>query len=170
MYEVSNLGSIRSLDYRQTYYVDGKKIERTHVGRILKQTFDGKGFYKQVMLSKDGVHKKYLVHRIVATAFVPNPYMLPEVNHLDENKANNAASNLEWCDHRQNSIYGSRKDSVKGMKNPSNKFSERMVRSAREEFIPGDEHHGLTALSKKYGVSRPHMCAILKGKRWSWLE
>lgn len=50
--------------------------------------------------------KNYRVHRLVANAFVPNPNNLPEVNHKDENKLNNCAWNLEWCNHLYNMNYG----------------------------------------------------------------
>lgn len=47
-------------------------------------------------------NKKQRVHRLVAEAFIPNPSRLPEINHKDENKANNCVENLEWCDHKAN--------------------------------------------------------------------
>lgn len=54
--------------------------------------------YLRVSLSNDVVqHKRFLVHRLVAQTFIPNPDNLPQVNHIDENKTNNSVENLEWC-------------------------------------------------------------------------
>lgn len=60
---------------------------------IMKQNTLKKG-YKRVQLSNG---KRYLVHRLVAEAFIPNPYNFPQVNHIDGNKQNNCVDNLEWC-------------------------------------------------------------------------
>lgn len=49
---------------------------------------------------------------MVAAAYLPNPDNLPEVNHRDENKQNNAISNLEWCDHSYNMNYGTRNEKI----------------------------------------------------------
>lgn len=102
LYQVSNLGNVRSV---------GRCITDTHCtrrfsGRRLKQ-FVNRG-YKVVTLSKQGVLKQIKVHRLVAEAFIPNPESYPEVNHKDENKANNLVGNLEWCDGKYNSNYGTR--------------------------------------------------------------
>ena len=94
LYEVSNWGRVKSLNYNHT----GK-------GKILKQNQIMNG-YKSVMLCKDGKRKNYLVHRLVAEAFIPNPDNLPQVNHKDENKTNNNVDNLEWCDAKYNHNYG----------------------------------------------------------------
>lgn len=92
LYQVSTKGQIKSLNIRK--------------GRILKQhTQCG---YLYVGLSKQCKAKLYLVHRLVAEAFIPNPDNLPEVNHKDENKLNNRVDNLEWCDAKYNSNYGTR--------------------------------------------------------------
>ena len=105
MYEVSNLGRVRSLD-RMVSYVSkyGKHYQVLTKGRILamKQNL---GYYL-VHLSYQGeaVHKQ--VHRLVAEAFIPNPYNLPEVNHKDEDGQNNTVGNLEWCTTLYNIRYG----------------------------------------------------------------
>lgn len=50
--------------------------------------------------------RTHAVHRLVASAFIPNPYNYPIVHHIDENKANNAKTNLLWCSYQQNRIFG----------------------------------------------------------------
>lgn len=82
LYEVSNMGRVKSLHY-------GKS-------RILKQITNTNG-YMAVDLHKDGTRSPKRVHRLVATAFIPNPHNKPEVNHKDGNKKNNTVDNLEWC-------------------------------------------------------------------------
>lgn len=89
MYEVSNLGRVR------------------RNGKILKPIKDRYG-YLLVNLYKNGIVRKFLVHRLVALAFLPNPQNLPQVNHKDENKTNNCLDNLEWCDSKYNNNYGTR--------------------------------------------------------------
>jgi len=61
-----------------------------------------------VMLSSYGKKKRYLVHRLVASAFIENPGNLPEINHKDEDKSNNHVENLEWCTHEYNNQYGTK--------------------------------------------------------------
>jgi hypothetical protein len=58
--------------------------------------------YHVVQLFKEGVRKSITVHRLVATTFIDNPQNLPQINHLDFDKSNNAVSNLEWCTAKQN--------------------------------------------------------------------
>ena len=69
--------------------------------------------YLQVILCKDGQRKGYSLHRLVADAYIPNPDNLPQVNHKDENKANNCLQNLEWCDAKYNMNYGTRTEKTK---------------------------------------------------------
>ena len=66
---------------------------------------DSRG-YVHVQLSKNGNRVNYLVHRLVAEAYLPNPNNLPHVNHKDEKKLNNSVDNLEWCTEAYNNSYG----------------------------------------------------------------
>lgn len=107
LYEVSNLGEIRSLD-RMTVMKNG--VTRITHGKILKQgRYNSKSTYRGVTLCQNGIMKKHSVHRLVALAFIPNPDNLPEINHKDENKQNNCVDNLEWCDRWYNNTYGTAK-------------------------------------------------------------
>lgn len=53
--------------------------------------------YRGVIVEVDGTPKQFLVHRLVASLFIPNPDNYPQVNHIDGNKSNNSVENLEWC-------------------------------------------------------------------------
>lgn len=105
LYEVSNFGRVRSLD-RMVINSDGvKRLWKGEIRKPYKDARENKG-YLRVGLHKDGIIKKFAIHRLVAKAFLQNPYNLPQVNHKDENKANNCVSNLEWCDGKYNKNYG----------------------------------------------------------------
>lgn len=99
-YCVSNMGRIMSLERNVR---SRGKIKQ----RIMKQCNARKG-YKTVSLYIDGKRKRNIVHRLVAEAFIPNPNNYNQVNHIDENKSNNAAYNLEWCTAKQNMNHGTR--------------------------------------------------------------
>lgn len=61
--------------------------------------------YEEVGLSKNKKRKTFLVHRLVASAFILNPKNLPEINHKDGNKQNNLYTNLEWVTSSENQIH-----------------------------------------------------------------
>ena len=104
LYEVSNRGNVRSIERISS---QGRKIG----GIILKPAYNNGG-YLLVSLCKNGKVKSKYIHRLVLEAFVENPNNLPEVNHKDENKANNELSNLEWCTREYNNNHGSRNERV----------------------------------------------------------
>lgn len=101
-YEVSNLGRVRSLD-RVRRKSNGRNT--FYKGRMIKITKNNTNDYLIARI-QDGRSSHSLVHRLVAEAFIPNPLNLPQVNHKDENKANNRADNLEWCTAYYNNHYG----------------------------------------------------------------
>lgn len=90
MYQVSNLGRVRSLNYHHTKQV-----------KLLSLCVNYKGYLK-AHLCKNNKGKKASVHRLVAEAFIPNIENLPQVNHIDGNKLNNCVTNLEWCTQEHN--------------------------------------------------------------------
>ena len=96
LYQVSNTGKVKSLNYKKT----GKE-------KILKLQTDKNG-YLFVGITKNGKRKYKKTHRLVAEAFLDNPNNLPQVNHKDENKENNCITNLEWCTNEYNHNYGTR--------------------------------------------------------------
>ncbi|QOP49053.1 NUMOD4 domain-containing protein [Lacticaseibacillus paracasei] len=111
LYQVSDLDRVRSLDREDA---QGRRIK----GRVLVVSSNGKG-YRQINLCQYGDVKHKFIHRLVAIAFLDNPNNLPEVNHKDENKANNVVSNLEWCSVIYNNMYGTRtKRSAKAKERP----------------------------------------------------
>ena len=98
IYEVSNIGNVRSLDR----CVSGKLNSKHFVkGKVFKLQKSHKG-YKTVILHKHGKASQKQVHRLVAEAFISNPFNLPQVNHKDTNKENNCVNNLEWITNYDN--------------------------------------------------------------------
>ena len=93
--------------YEKYYAVSNTgKILSKRSGKLRKQVANKVNGYLYVVLSGDAKTCTLSVHRIVATAFVDNPDNLQNVNHKDENKHNNNASNLEFCTKRYNNLYG----------------------------------------------------------------
>lgn len=76
--------------------------------RFLIPRHQRKTGYNKVHLAKDGKIRDFLVHRLVAEAFIPNPENKPQVNHLDEDKTNNHVENLKWTTRLENVNYGTR--------------------------------------------------------------
>lgn len=95
---VDSNGSIRTLKHTKVRS-NGRVDNRS--GRVLKQKINRYG-YGEVTLSSDGKRKTYLVHRLVAAAFIPNPENKQTINHKDGNKLNNHVNNLEWATQKEN--------------------------------------------------------------------
>jgi len=98
--EVSTLGRVRTLDR----VVSSGKMTRFQKGRVLKQSDNDMGYLK-VNIPINGKQASKKVHRLVAQTFIPNPDNLPQVNHLDCNRANNHVENLEFCTASYNQQY-----------------------------------------------------------------
>lgn len=104
IYEISNLGNIRSIDRYAKVCGGGQRLVKGKIKKPVKCTNN----YLELQASVHGKRKLFLVHRLVAQYFIPNPNNYPEVNHKDENPQNNSVDNLEWCTPKYNCNYGTR--------------------------------------------------------------
>lgn len=101
-YQVSNWGRVKSCE---RVVIDTLGRRQPFKETILIPQNDNRG-YLRVNLYKNKKMTHYLIHRLVAEAFIPNDDNLPQVNHKDEDKTNNHVSNLEWCDSKYNMNFG----------------------------------------------------------------
>ena len=149
-YEISSLGRLRS-----------KKT-----GRYLKiHTKTRKDGYYYNNLHKHGTKKPFLIHRLVAQAFLPNPENKYYVNHIDGNKLNNAASNLEWVTAKENEDHAYRigiKNQT-GEKNPTAKLTESdviRIRQLAEEGVHYKE------IAKMYNIHTSYANGLILRRTW----
>lgn len=102
IYEVSSLGRVRTTKGKTTHSeLHGNRVWKQ---RILRQKTDQKG-YKRVTLWKNKKPFSFLVHRLVASAFIPEIDGKEYINHIDGNPSNNYKDNLEWCNHSENLMH-----------------------------------------------------------------
>jgi hypothetical protein len=98
IYQVSNKGRVKRIGkYRN-------QITEWESNKILKPGVKNNG-YLFCQLSKDNKTSPKMIHRLVAEAFIDNPYSKPTVNHIDGNRANNNVSNLEWATYTENNVH-----------------------------------------------------------------
>lgn len=153
LYQISNYGRVKSLDYN-------------HTGRVKELApRANRGGYLYINLYNKGIRKTHVIHRLVARAFIDNPNDYPVVNHKDCNKQNNHASNLEWCTISQNTkhaydngLINTRDIIIKASK--ANKKPVRCITTSKE-FESAKEAEYI------YGVSHSNIAACCKGKRKS---
>lgn len=172
--EVSNKGRVRTIP-RKRRHSDG--TIRHYRGQIRKLT-SRKDHYLQVRLvGKSGRTKNYLVHRLVAQAFLPNPQNKPEVNHKDNDPRNNQLENLEWTTTKENIIHAHANGFVhnaQGENHPSHKLTENLVLKMRDWFAK----QGLSFLeirrrlirSKGITVAPNAVRSAVLGKTWKHLK
>ena len=128
------------------------------------KTHTAKNGYVRVRLNKNGVGKTFLLHRLVAVAFIRNPDALPEVNHLNGNKGDNRAENLEWVTHRQNRQHArSLPTHTLGERNGQAKLTWPKVREIRQRVALGATQ---VATAAEYGVAFGTVSEICRGNIW----
>lgn len=149
LYQVSNLGRVKSLD-RIIVRKDGISQFKKGIIKTPKINSDG---YCSVTLSKNGNNKTFGIHILVAKHYIPNPDRKPEINHIDFNRENNQADNLEWCTHQENIQYSSNNGRYKqrdfnGKNNPNygnhslSKFYKNNPDIAKEKLSRPAQYNG----------------------------
>ena len=128
-----------------------------------------KNGYQRIHVSNNGKHYKFLVHRLVAQAFILNPDNLPQVNHKDGNKQNNHVNNLEWCNASDNlkHAYKAGLRTANGERNNAHKLTETEVSEIKKRYVRGKHSEcNSFGLAKLYGVSSKCILNIVNGTSW----
>lgn len=158
-YQVSNMGRVKSLDRISNH--------RLRKGKILslKQKHNG---YLEGAFSLYGKRTMFLAHREVAKSFLKNSYSYETVNHIDGNKINNMATNLEWLSIQKNIEHAFKTGlrSSTGEKNCKAKLTENDVIKIKELFLLG---YSNSSIAKKYDVSEGAIWFIRNKKTWKHL-
>ena len=144
-YQVSNYGRVRN-----------KKTNR-----ILKQHIQRGGYYK-VSLYLDGKQNYYLVHRLVAIAFIPNPNNYKYVNHKNEIKTDNRVENLEWCSFEYNINFGTR-----NIRSSESKINGKKSKAILQYDLQGNfikEWPSISEIHRQLGFASSNISACCKGR------
>lgn len=166
-YEISNTGKVRN-------------IKRGVLMTI--STPSSRKYYPKVTLHYKGKGKMYLLHRLLALSFIPNPDNKPNINHIDGNKHNYDLSNLEWVTQAENlkhakdtglnrnhstRVYHSEPESPEQyipVNQNNRKLTETDVRKIRELYRTGDFSH--SDLGAMFNIGKRNITQILNYKTW----
>lgn len=152
LYQVSNLGRIKSLSNRSN-----------HKNPILMKQACVLG-YMVVSLTKDSVPKMFKVHRLVASAFIENKENKADVNHKDGNKKNNNVNNLEWCTAQENVIHAFKTGLSKAQKGKENSRSIIISQIDKNTGKEVNVFYGTREAERKTGIKHSNISRCCKGK------
>lgn len=159
LYQVSNSGQVKSCE--RICKTGNGLGEHLLPEKILKPCTDKDGYF-HIVLCKNSKTKTFSIHRLVATAFIPNPENKPYINHLDCNKQNNNVDNLEWCTAQENTIHASKNSLMKGAEN-GKKRSKPLIAT---NITTGEETYfvSIEDACRKLNVNDSNIIKILKNK------
>lgn len=140
------------------YTVAEQELAQVRMGRD--------GGYRGVALKSNGKNRVHLVHRLVAEAFLPNPELLPAVNHKNMEKADNTVDNLEWVTARANQHHAAKRGRFHGLTNPKArvKLTPECVADIKARLAAGIYQYEIAA---EFGVSQSLISMIRNGHAWA---
>jgi hypothetical protein len=163
-YEASNLGRLRSLNYKRSGKI-----------KVLKPTQSSDGYMKTVLIDDKGEYRSWTVHLFVMMAFIGVKPEGLEVNHKNGDKTDNRVDNLEYVTHKynvQHSFDNGFQKALIGEDNPTAKLTNNDVLEIREyvrnKKEQGVRYYGRKRLADKYGISESHIKDIVSGRRGIW--
>lgn len=154
-YTITDDGRVFSLNYHK----EGYKKE-------MKPGKDKNGYFDVGLYNKVSKRKIFMVHRLVALAFIPNPDNLPAVNHKDEVKTNNMVGNLEWCSIKYNNTYGTRLEKI-SKKHLNRKDESKPVKQFTTDGVFIKEYPSMHEVERQTGFNPSHILKCCKGRRKS---
>ena len=158
-YQVSSNGRVRSLKRRFKKRLIGEET-------ILRLEKHKQG-YLRIMLSKDELTKKFLVHRLVAQAFLPNIENKTTVNHINGIKDDNRTQNLEWATQTENirhAILSGLKPATRGERSGTSKLTEKDVLEIRKLYH--EEGVRAVIIGERFGIGAVYVCTVANKKVW----
>lgn len=165
-YEVSTMGRVRRIR-------PGKGTTLNYVLKPVFNKYRG-GYYTVALYPRKGVQCRRYIHRLVGAAFLQKQNETQiQINHKDGDKANNAASNLEWCSQTENAVHsyhtlGNRPPIFCGENNKNTTLTEAQVRLMKARLA--EPRRGLFAeLSREYGTSYTTVRNIATGRTWRYV-
>jgi len=139
-YEIFRCGKIIS---------HARKNSKVLIGKIIRSG------YREILLTINGKRRYFLLHRLVALAFIKNPNKYKTVNHIDCDKLNNHVNNLEWNSYSQNLIHARDNGLLK------TKIDRDLAKKIK--YSKGTYRE----IAKEFGISKTHVGCIKQGQRWS---
>ena len=162
LYQISTFGNVKSLSRPVKHSNGGTKILREKMLKIKVNSTTG---YKEVGLSRDGKQKFYLIHKLIAEAFIDNPHRLPVVNHIDGCKTNNDIFNLEWVTCGENIRHAfanglSHNNMTSEISRAGNEVQKKQVRCIDDDLVFDSAREA----AEYYGVQLSNLSKVCNGK------
>lgn len=159
LYQVSNLGNVKSKDRTTTFLQYGKKTTKICKGKLIRPQSRSHG-YLAVFLYKNTGREQVSVHRLVAEAFCEKHEGCNEVNHKNEIKTDNRAENLEWCDRKYNTNYGTAQQKRV-------RYNSGLSRKVRQLDMNGNvinEFPSMKEAQRQTGIVSTSICFAIRGR------